>query len=444
MKKAILFVVFAICMMNISCGSSGSSGSSSSGSTAVTIRLGASGQSSAGVSEAVSSSALPSGVAAVRITVSADDMVTIIKEVSVAGQSSVTITLDIPNGPNRRILVEALNAAGSVLYSGETIVNLNGEPVQVTISMSPSCGLFVDETGVDESDCTDSSNPCRSIYYALTQTNGNITVCVAAGLYDIDGGEDFPLTLLPGMTLKCNGANHTTIIDSTVGEGSSPDTIIGAAGATIEGCRVKTGDNSVAISDNDAIMTVNDCVIEGTTGYNSFTGISLSTDSTVSNSTIRNFPGNDGGGEGILVAGGSPVISGNILQDNYYGIYVEAGAPVISGNTIGGLFTDNAFGIYIVTGTAPVTGNTITYNSEGVRISGGDPVINNNTLSCNSGVDLYNQRSEGTIDARNNRWDAVPPVPISECSGVGEDICTSGGAVDSTGAMQAPACIELG
>ncbi|RJR17424.1 MAG: DUF1565 domain-containing protein [Nitrospiraceae bacterium] len=443
MKKAILLVVFMICVMNISCGSSGSSDSSSSGSTAVTIRLGSSGQSSAGVSGAVSSSAIPSGVTKIRVTVSAADMTTIIKEVSVAGQGSVTITIDIPNGPNRLILVEALDTSGNVLYSGQSVVNLGGEALQLTIVMvsSSTCDLYVDTEGTDESDCTDSSNPCLKITYAIAQAGNNMTICVGSGLYDINEGQDFPLNLLPGMTLRCTGDDRTTIISSRMFEGNSPDTIIGAAGATVEGCTIRTGDGSTAISDNDAVITVDNCAIEGSGADN--TGISLTADSTVRNSTVSNFQQGEGGGYGIYVSGGSPVISGNILRNNYYGIYIESGAPSISGNTIGGLFTDNSFGIYVASGTAAVTGNTITYNGEGVRIGSGDPVINSNTLSCNTGVDLYNFRSEGTIDARNNLWDAVPPVSVAECSGVGEDICTSGGAVDSTGATQAPACVEL-
>lgn len=375
-------------------------------------------------------------------------MVTIIKEVSVVGQSSVTITLDIPNGPDRHILVEALNASGLVLYSGETIVDLGGEPLQLTIAMSSliTCDLYVDTAGADESDCTDINNPCRTITFAVTQTNGNLTICVAAGIYDIEGGEDFPLNLVAGTNLRCNGTSHTTIINSAVIDGTSPDTIYGAAGASIIGCRIMSGDYSVAIDDNGEVITVNDCLIEST-GYG-YTGISLSADSTVSNSTISNFQGGEGGGDGIYVSGSNPVISGNTFENNYYGIYIASGSPEISGNIIGNsLFNSNAYGIQISDGTASVTGNTITYNSEGIRIYGGDSVINNNTLSCNSGVDLNSFSEIGTINARNNSWDNVPPSAIlypSYCNGVGEDICAPyGGSVDYEGASEAPACISI-
>ena len=399
MKKAILFIVLALFIINVSCGSSGSSDSSSSGTTAVTIRLGQAGTSSTTMAGAVDSSAvIPSGVTTIRLTVSAGDMVTIIKEVSVAGESSVTVILDIPNGPDRHILVEALDSSGNVLYSGETVVDLEGEPLQLTIVMSPLCSLFVDPAGSDNSDCTDVNDPCGTITYALQQTRGNVTVCVAAGSYDISS-ETFPITLKTGVGLRCQGDGHSAIIDSRVIEGSSPDTIIGAEGASIEGCRVITGDNSVAIRDNGAAITVNDCLIEGNVNGFDNTGILLTADSTVSNSTITNFLEGEGGGEGILVNSGNPTIAGN----------------------------------------------SITGNDFGVKIFGGNPVINNNTLSCNSSVDLYNF-IEGVfpkINAQNNRWDTVELFINTDCSEIGEDICApNGGDVDFAGALQAPdACI---
>lgn len=418
MNKAILFIVLALFTINAGCGSSGGSGSSSSGSTAVTLHLGQTGASSGSISGAVSSSAVPAGVTTIRVTVTAIDMVTIIKEVSVAGQGSVTITLDIPNGPDRHILVEALSASGVVLYTGESLVDLTGEPLQVTVAMTPECTLYVDPAGPAESDCADINYPCRTITAALAQADTNMTICVAAGTYSIDSFEDFPLNLPAGTTLRCTGTGHSTIIDGRLTDGF--DTIYGAADASISGCTVYGDWDAVAIDDQGAAITVDDCVINGVEGTR--VGVYLSADSTVQNSTITNVTGVEGGGNGIYVAGGNPVISGNTLDNNYYGIYIASGSPAISGNTI----TSNS--------------------RDGIRISAGDPVINNNTLSCNSAVDLNNLRTEGTIDATNNSWDNVPPTVVlypSACDGAGEDICaSSGGLVDYTGAAQAPACVQ--
>jgi hypothetical protein len=405
MKKAILFIVLALFSINVSCGSSGGSGSSSSGSSAVTIRLGQSDPSAGSIAGAVNSLAIPSGITTIRVTVSADDMVTIIKDVSVAGLDSVTITLDIPNGPGRRILVEALDVSGNVLYSGESVVDLTGEPRQVTITMSPLCSLYVDPAGPAESDCDDINFPCRTITAALAQADTNMTICVAAGTYNIDSFEDFPLNLLAGTTLRCTGTGHSTIIDSTVINGISPDTIIGAEGVTIEGCTVRTGDSSIAISDNEAIITVDDCSIQGVGlegGAFDSTGINLTADSTVSNSTITDFLQGEVGGEGIIVSSGNPTITGTSITGNDYGVRVFGGAPVVSGN---------------------------------------------NTLSCNNRIDLENV-TNSDIDARNNIWDHTPPTESSypDSCPAGVDVCNSDvitGTVDFSGSTQAAApCLE--
>lgn len=386
MKKAIFITVLALFMINLSCGSGGS-GSSSSGSTAVTIRLGQSGPAANSIASAVSSSSVPSGITAIRVTVSADDMVTIVTEVSVAGQSSVTVTLDIPNGPNRHILVEALNASGDVLYSGESVVDLGGEPLQLTIVMGPACNLYVDNAGSDSSDCSDVNNPCRTITFALTQTSGNANICVAAGTYNSMSGETFPLTPKADTGIICQGANHSTFISEL-----NVNIIEGAAGALIYGCTI-TGDP--AITDNGTAMTVDNCVIVGSGGVDAYTGIILSADSHVRNSTIRNHV-NDGVGIGIRVLSGSPVLEGNTITDNETGIRIFGGTPVISGE---------------------------------------------NTLSCNTSIDLVNSTSNA-IDATNNKWDHASPTVTNypgSCTG-GVDICNSDistGSVNADGSTQA-------
>ncbi|MEW6600975.1 MAG: right-handed parallel beta-helix repeat-containing protein [Nitrospirota bacterium] len=444
MKKTVLIIVLAIFMMTVSCGSSGNSNSSSSDSTAVTIRLGQSGPSSAGVSGAVSTSALPTGVTMVRVTVSAEDMVTVIKEVSVAGLSSVTITLDIPNGPNRLILVEALDASGNVMYSGETVVNLNGEPVQLTISMLPACNLFVEVNGVDESDCTDSGNPCGSVTYALTQTSGNMNICVAAGTYT-----DQVITLKAGVGIVCRGAGHSSIIVTPFGE-VAYTSMLGAPDSFIRGCYITGG-----IDDDGENITINDCELNG---GGSSAGIVLSGNSEIKNSHIADYSGEgdnavtinggnstlsnntiDNNWDGIVISGGNPNITGNIISSNWSGMSISAGAPVISGNTISG---NDWTGIYI-SGTAvpTISGNSVTGNAIGVYVWGGVPVVSgNNVLSCNTSVDLENLTSS-VIDARNNKWDHASPSVSNYPDGcaTGVDVCNTDivpGSVNVSGSTQ--------
>ncbi|MBI5195507.1 MAG: YncE family protein, partial [Nitrospirae bacterium] len=74
-------------------------------------------------------------VASIRFTISASDMSTITRTVSYSG-GTVSESFNVPNGSNRRFLVEALNSSGSVIYNGETTTNLNGSAVTLGIALS--------------------------------------------------------------------------------------------------------------------------------------------------------------------------------------------------------------------------------------------------------------------------------------------------------------------
>ncbi len=410
MKKILMIPALAVFLLAAGCGSGGGGLSGdTAGTTAVTITVGETGPAAGAVS---TTSAIPSAVASIRITVSADDMVTVRKVVPVAGKSSVTVTLDILNGPDRHIVLEALTSSGIVLYRGETWVDLEGKALSITVNLSAAttCRLYVDvNTGSDDTDCSNPDTPCRTITYALTQTDGNKEICIDAGTYDTTAGETFPLRLKQGTSLKCRGDNYSTIIS-----GGTTNTILGAAGASVEGCRISIDTAVTAIYDNGAAITVNDCLIEGT-GYD-ISGISLSADSTVSNSTIRNFQQGEIGGSGIIVSSGSPSITGNTITGNTYGIYIQnSSSPSVSGNTVTG---NLLYGIYVLNSSSPV--------------------INSNTLSCNTRIDLFNTTT-GSINARSNLWDnSTPSVVSGTCNFSGEDICNSNsGSVDYTGSSQA-------
>ena len=408
MRKILMIPALAIFLVTAGCGGGPSGGTS--GTTAVTITLGKT-RPAVATGAVSTTSAIPPAVARIRITVSADDMATAEKIVQIAGESSITVTLDILNGPDRHIVLEAVTAAGTVLYRGGTWVDLDGKPLTITINLSATttCRLYVDvNAGADDTDCSNPDTPCRTITYALTQTEGNEEICIDAGTYDSSAGETFPLTLKQGTSLKCRGDDYSTVIS-----GGLTNTIVGAAGASVEGCMLSVGTATAAIYDNGAAITVNDCLIESA-GYGTG-GISLSADSTVSNSTIRNFQQGEVGGRGITVSSGSPSITGNTITGNTYGIYVlNSGTPSVTGNTV----TGNQYGIYV--------------------LNNGAPVINNNTLSCNISVDLLNTTA-GNINARSNRWDNSKPSVISgTCSFSGEDICNSNlGSVDSAGSTRA-------
>lgn len=510
LMRKILISIFAcgLLLMNTQCGSGG--GTSDSGRTTnITINLGGAVTAASTVAAARETSSIPPDVALIRVTISAEDMETIVNEYDVSGVSSITISIDVLNGPDRLITVEGIDAQNNVLYRASQLVNLEGTPLSLTLvlekltvqqppvfsgiasviansatvtlfwspatddvssqsaivydiyisttsggqsfsapdfttsagatSQTITTGLtpgttyyFVvrakDEAGNRDSNAVErsgircwyvdavngsdtspdcgSGQPCKTITNTLSQrATVDDAICAEAGTYNANNGESFPLPLSPGMSLVCLGPNHTSIIDGT--GGPFGNIIEGASGATIKGCAVIVEDTG--INDLGQAITVDDCVINAISGCVS-TGITLSADSTVTNSTIRNIQCE--GSPGILIAGGSPTISGNTITNNDDGIFVSIGSPNI-------------------------LNNTITTNGNGINISGGTPVINNNILSCNNFVDLNNNLFDTvTIDATNNRWDHTDP---SVGCATGDDICNSGTAViDFTGNSLAP------
>ncbi|MBI5641520.1 MAG: fibronectin type III domain-containing protein, partial [Nitrospirae bacterium] len=140
MKKfLIMLFLTALVANNMSCGSGGSS-SNTPGKTMVTLTLG---QQKAvafsGPQPRGTASSIPSSVVEVIITISAPDMDTIQEIIPVSsGQTSLSVTIDVPNGLNRHFVIEGRDAAGNVLFRGETYADLNGSPITLSIPMIPT------------------------------------------------------------------------------------------------------------------------------------------------------------------------------------------------------------------------------------------------------------------------------------------------------------------
>ncbi len=158
-KLLILLSILGLAIIYISCGGSGDL--SPSGTTKVTINLGegsAISKEKSGIFKETAT--IPSEVVSIRFTISAPDMVTIQKVIDVAGRTVISETFEIPNGQNRLIVVEALDARGNVIYRGETTINLTGSAVTVRIileSTAPPVIEYVDlfpSDAVIENDAT--------------------------------------------------------------------------------------------------------------------------------------------------------------------------------------------------------------------------------------------------------------------------------------------------
>lgn len=404
--------------------------------------------------------AVPSVVLSIRLTVSAPDMPTVTIIEPVLGQEVVIITIEIPNGNGRVFLVEGLNSSAAVSYWGEFTANLAGGSFSQAVDMlfvgSALSYLYVDISGSDLDTGTRSS-PFRTITRALAEaaiTKGNVAIFIEPGTYVT--GETFPIRLQSNTALVCLGDKYTTVID----KGAIAPTIAGAPGAVVNGCRINSVPaGSATIDDTASAMTIINSYVFGdpaSPGNSPQVCISLSANSRVAKSTITGCSFNVSGiginitagsptielntitanqGTGVVVSGGTPVIQNNQITANAgapgTGIAVSGGIPIIQGNDI----RTNTTGISIANVSPTVTNNTIHNNGTGISVSTSTafPVINSNSIYCNSTVDMS---GSGTIsfDATLNSWDhdatttptGTPPGPttgVAACP-AGTDICS--------------------
>lgn len=113
------------------------------GTTAVTVTIGGAGAPGAPAAASPRSTprplgaSIPSTVNSIRFTIGGAGIDDIVQVFPVTG-STMTVTLQVPSGPSRTILVEALDSDGTLRYSGSTLVDAAGIPLSVTIDLSVS------------------------------------------------------------------------------------------------------------------------------------------------------------------------------------------------------------------------------------------------------------------------------------------------------------------
>lgn len=140
--------------------------------------------------------AIPSSVNQIVFTISASDMDTMTKTVDVEGQTEITESFSLDNGDERRFMVEALDSAGTVIYSGSEVVDLDGSDISLSISMTSA----------------DTSAPyVVSTSPASSETSASVTAPITMTFSETVDPDSIILTLtsgtssLPGM-LTANGA----------------------------------------------------------------------------------------------------------------------------------------------------------------------------------------------------------------------------------------------
>lgn len=204
----ILFSILGLAIIYISCGGSGDS--SSSGTTQVTINLGEVQTASKDKGWILKeTTTVPTEVVSIRFTISAPDMVTMQRTIAVAGRTTITESFEIPNGQNRHILVEALDANGRVIYRGETTINLNGGYVSLQIVLE-STGVTIEYVDLFPSNVLIENN-ATTLSFQINN-NGNIAANnVLVYVEYADSGYYYDCQSLTVRSIPAGGADSQRI-----------------------------------------------------------------------------------------------------------------------------------------------------------------------------------------------------------------------------------------
>lgn len=153
---------------------------------------------------------IPVWVETVKVTVFSDDKKTLImsRSENVSGQSSVSITIEVPNGISRHFTIESMDDVGNVIYIGYAHnVDLNGEPLRLSVDMLyvgdstfPDFGGLVSATGngftgidLAWTTATDNQSASSDIVYLIYMSTTS-------------GGEDFTT---PSFTTSSGATTYT-------------------------------------------------------------------------------------------------------------------------------------------------------------------------------------------------------------------------------------------
>ncbi len=236
-------------------------------------------------------------------------------------------------------LVAQAPATGSVIY------------------VNPQTGQ--DSTGAGNAEAT----PYKTITNALNQAQPGTVIQLAPGTYNKDSGEQFPLLIKQGVTLR--------------GDESSKGQAVLITGSGFYVSPTFARQNVTIRADKDSTITG----ITVTNPENRGTGVWVeSTNPTITNSTFTNSIR-----DGVFVTGtGNPKIENNVfVQNKGNGISVVKSAQGVIRNN---LFQNTGFGLSLNGNSTPlVTENQILQNKDGIYISeSAKPVLRRNVIQKNT------------------------------------------------------------
>lgn len=268
------------------------------------------------------------------------------------------------------------------------------------------------ETGTDTSGVGTTANaPYKTITFALTQAQPNTVIQLAPGTYNSESGEQFPLLLNSGITLRGD--------ESSKGQG-----ILITGGGSY-------ASRTFAVQ-NITILANNNTTVAGLTVTNPNqrgTGVWVES----SNPTIQNNTFTNSAREGVFITGASnPTVENNLfVQNQGNGISI---ASTAQGEIRGNLFQDTGFGLAVGgTSTPLIEGNQIIDNQDGLYISQtAKPVLRKNVIqnnkrdgivaTVNAQPDLGTNENPGGNLIRNNTQYDVNNATSNTILAIGNDI----------------------
>jgi parallel beta-helix repeat protein len=310
--------------------------------------------------------------------------------------------------------------AGLKLVAAE--VNASATDTTLITAQAPASGsvIYVDpQTGQDSADAgTTQANAYKTITYALSVAQPGTVIQLAPGTYNKENGEQFPLLLKEGVTLRGD--------ESSKGQG-----ILITGGGYYTSRTFARQDITILANNNTTITGVS-----VTNPNQRGTGVWVeSTNPTITNNTFTNSVR-----EGVFVTGtGAPKIENNVfVQNQGNGVSVAKSAK---GEIRNNLFQDTGFGIAVSEQATPlIVDNQILQNNGGVVVTGAaQPILRNNVIQDNrdNGIvalgtaqpNLGTQQDPGKNLIRNNGrkdakkyFDVLNATKTSTIVAVGNDI----------------------
>ncbi len=273
-------------------------------------------------------------------------------------------------------LVMACGGGGSTMVAD---IDAPAAQLDSTIQVDAGCPTTytVDQVTGDDSHAGTCTAPWKTLTHALATATTGQSVKVNPGTYNVAAGENVSIVVPAGVTLIGDEAGKgafTTIAGFHMPHEQGYSTAIELSdGATLAGFTiVNTDPNTLGIRIDLWIYNQHDV--------------------TVRNSNLSSLD------YGIWMEAGShgATLTGNLLTNHKWNglLFTQAGdATRVEHN----LITGNKYGVE--------------YDSPGGDLGGGATgSVGDNTISCNTGNDIWTNTAQITIAAANNHWDHVPPT----------------------------------